>query len=61
VGEKFSSRLQATTPNVHVIWPEYPPEVGAVMYAFKQKGKLTSNLLKTIKKSFLELDNHVCY
>lgn len=61
VGEEFSNRLQSATPNVQVIWPEYPPEVGAVMYALKKRGKLTSSILKTIKKSFLELDNHVCH
>lgn len=52
----FETMLSRFKPNVRASLIPYPPAIGAAVYAMKQCGALTENVLKTIKNTYKETD-----
>lgn len=53
----FADALRECLPgrSIHIVKPEYPPEIGAVIQAFKRKGILNDVRLKALKTTYEKL------
>ena len=53
----FADALNKRLPgrSIHIVKPEFPPEIGAVIRGFKQRGMLSAARLKTLKASYKRL------
>ena len=50
----FARALEELSPKASVSLPEYPPELGALIHLFHQKGTLHDSVLNIMKKSYEE-------
>lgn len=51
----FTKELQALIPTATTGMPTYPPELGALIHLFAQKGMLNQRILDQMKQSYLAL------
>ena len=52
--EFFEKALWEKAPDAQVEFPEYPPELGAVIHLFQQKGMLNESVLSNMKSTYKE-------
>ncbi len=51
----YEQALRAEKPDVQIVSPEYPPELGAIIRLMKKKGLLNQQALDNLKKTYKEI------